>query len=202
MLRYYFEDVELNENMEESKELIFKETDKKIEEAQKKLGQDLFDTLSSDIEEWMYERYDNVRRRYFDNVIAFLLNKDYTHIRDSETLEQWLSSVGYDQTNFRKKIYQDNKGAINEALANDAIYERIKAMFESGYFRSWDFSDISKGYPQSDLVRNFLHNLLEKDGFDKIFEDMLDFKINQKKNELDRLKKQLIEIKQEISELE
>jgi len=55
---------------------------------------------------------------------------------------------------------------------------------------------------QSDLVRNFLHNLLEKDGFNDCFEGMIDFKIKQKKNELDSLKKHLTEIKQEISELE
>lgn len=202
MLRYYFEDEQENEQMEESKEFIFQQTDKKIEEAQRKLGQDLFETLSNDIEEWMYERYENVRGRYFDGVVAFLLDKDCVSYKGKETLQEWLSGVGYDQQSFRKKVYQDNKEVIHEALANDAIYERMKSMFESGYFRSWDFNYISKGYPQSDLVRNFLNNLLEKDGFDKVVEDMIDNRIKQKKNELDRLKKELINIKRQIEELE
>lgn len=190
------------DGMEDLKEFVFQATDKKIEEAQKKLGEDLFSSLSHDIEEWMYERFDNVRRCYFDSVVAFLLNQDNTYIRDKETLDQWLISVGYDQTNFRKKIYQDNKEIINEALANDAIYERMKMMFESGYFRSWDFSNISKGYPQSSLVKNFLHNLLEKDGFDEYIESMLDDKIKQRKKELDNLKENLVKIQKQIEELE
>ncbi|MFA7157646.1 MAG: hypothetical protein WC123_08190 [Bacilli bacterium] len=202
MLKYYFEDEQENENMEKSKKLIFQQTDKKIEEVQKKLGQDLFETLSNDMEEWIFERYDNVRRCYFDGVVAFLLDKNYTSYKGKETLEQWLSSVGYDQQSFRKKIYQDNKEIINEALANDAIYERMKSMFKSGYFRSWDFSDISKGYPQSDLVRTFLHNLLEKNGFNKVLEDMVDFKTKQKINELNRLKGQLADINKQINEIE
>lgn len=190
------------DGMEDFKEFIFQATDKKIEEAQKKLGQDLFNSLSNDIEEWMYERFDNVRRRYFDDVVAFLLNKDNVYVRDKETLDEWFASVGYDQTNFRKKIYQDNKEIINEALANDAIYERMKMMFESGYFRSWNFTDISKGYPQSDLVRNFLHNLLEKNGFDEYVESMLNDKIKQRKRELDNLKEDLIKIQKQIEEIE
>jgi len=200
MLKYEFNFDE--DNMEETNEFILEKTTEKIRQLQKELNKEVFNTVCADIETWLYERFDNVRYNYFDNIVSFLLGVSKPEWNDNLKLNEWLTRVGYNQTSFRKKIYQDNKEIINEALANDAIYERMEAMFESGYFRSWDFSDISKGYPQSDLVRNFLHNLLEKDGFDKIFEDMLDFKINQKKNELDILKKRLTEIKQEISELE
>jgi len=199
MLKYEFN---FEDNMEEMNEFILEKTTEKIRQLQKELNKEVFNTVCADIETWLYERFDNVRYNYFDNIVSFLLGVSKPEWNDNLKLNEWLTRVGYNQTSFRKKIYQDNKEIINEALANDAIYERMEAMFESGYFRSWDFSDISKGYPQSDLVRNFLHNLLEKDGFDKIFEDMLDFKINQKKNELDILKKRLTEIKQEISELE
>lgn len=202
MLRYYFENEQENELMEQSKEFIFEQTDKKIEEAQKKLGQELFEKLSDDIETWMYERYDNVRRRYFDGIVAFLLDQNYTYIKNSETLEQWLSGIGYTQQSFRKKIYQDNKETINKAITYDAIYEALENLFSCNYFKNWNFGDITKGYPQSNLVRNFLHNLLEKDGFNEVIESMLDDKIKQRKRELDNLKKHLTEIKQKISELE
>lgn len=201
MYKFNFEDEEENKLMEESTDFILKRTDKKIKEAQKKLGQDLFETLSSDIEEWMYERYDNVRRRYFDGVVAFLLNQKNTHVNKIESLEKWLQGIGYDQQSFRKKIYQDNKETINKAITYDAIYEALETLFTHSYFRSWDFKDIYKGYPQTILIKEFLRQLILKDGFNDEVKNMLDNEIKQKLNELKDLKKEIGDIQRKIENL-
>lgn len=88
-------------------------------------------TIAEDIEAWLFERFENVRKQYFDDIVDYLLGEDHRFIEDEETLQNWLAGIGYTQKTFRKRIYQDNKEIINQAIISDAINnEAIKNMLD------------------------------------------------------------------------
>lgn len=195
--QFNFED-----NMEELEKPLLKTTMEEVKELQKQFNKEVFSTICNDIETWLYERFDNVRQSYFDGVVAFLLDQKCVYVKDKETLEQWLSGIGYDQTSFRKKIYADNKEIINKAITYDAVYEALENLFNHGYFRSWDFGDIYKGYPQTNMIKSFLRQLIKLDGFNEEVKKMLDEEINNKLDEIKYYKNNLAEIQAKIAELD
>src|SRR5699024_9930903 len=87
------------------------------------------------------------------------------------------------QQEFRKKIYEENKDIITKQITNDATYEYVRNMFRS-YFRSWEFKDITVNYPQSEVVRSFLDELIKQEGFNDEILKMLDSEIKDKLEEL------------------
>ncbi len=199
MYRYEFE---FEDNMEDVSGLILDKTINKVKELQKQFNKEVFPAICDDIESWMYERFDNVRRQYFDAVVAFLLDQDNTHVTDKETLSEWLSGIGYTQAKFRTKIYEDNKEIINKSITGNAVYETLENMFETGYFRSWKFSDITKGYPQSIIIRKFMRELVKRDGFDEEIKAMLDAEAKEKLARIAYLKEELKQIEQRIEEID
>ena len=198
----YYHEFKFEDNMEEINDIVFTKTNKKIEQIKKILNDEVFTDLCEDIEEWMFERFDNVRNRYFNGIIAFLLDKDYTYVEDGLTLEKWLKEIGHTQQSFRKKIYEDNKEIINEAITYDAAYEALKNIFSHSYFKHWDFNDISAGYPQSYIVRDFMKKLINKNGFNEEIKNMLDQETKVKMSQLESLKKELAEIQNQIEEID
>ena len=198
MYKYQFN---FEDNMEELEKPILKTTMEEIKELQKNFNKEVFDNVCHDIETWLYERFDNVRQSYFNGVVAFLLDQKCVYIKDKETLEEWLSGIGYDQISFRKKIYEDNKETINKAITYDAMYEALEKLFEHSYFKSWNFSDINKRYPQTIIIKNFMQQLIKLDGFDNEIRKMLDEEVNQKLYEIKYYKDELAEIQEKIKKL-
>ena len=199
----YYTEFPIEDNMEELKDLIFEKTNNYIEENTKKVSDEIYNNLTGDIEDYLYERFSNIRYRYFEEVTTFLLDRKY-HSIDSNVklkLEEWLSGLGYDQQKFRIKIYNDNKQIINQAITDDAIYERLEGMFDNGYFKSWEFKDITKGYPQSSIIKSFLKQLVELEGFKEELNKVIDEETKEKMNELNYLKKEIKETKDKLEEL-
>ena len=97
MYRHQFN---FEDNMEDLEKPILKTTMEEIKELQKKFNKEVFGTICDDIETWLYERFENVRSSYFNGVVAFLLNEKNTYVTDKETLEKWLSGLGYTQESF------------------------------------------------------------------------------------------------------
>jgi hypothetical protein len=190
------------DNMEDANDLVLEKTILQIKELQEKFNKEVFDKLCEDIEDWLFERFENVRWQYFNGIVAYLLDQDCVYISDKETLEQWLSDIGYTQQSFRKKIYEDNKETINKAITYDAVYEALKDLFNHSYFRTWTFKDITINYPQSTIIREFLRQLIQQEGFDDQVKNMLDDDIKQKMNKLNKLKTEIINIQNRIEELE
>jgi len=197
----YRSQFEIEDNMEETKDLVLDKTIKTIESLQKKFNEEVFSSICDDVETWMFERFENVRRRYFDGIVSYLLDEDYRCITKVEPLEKWLAGLGYEQQSFRKKIYLDNKEEINNAIACDAVYQLIENMFVNNYFKSWEFKDITRGYPQTEIIKGFLKELISKDGFNEEVKNMLDNEINQKILKLKNLKEELSTLQEKIDSL-
>lgn len=191
MHRYEFN---LDDNMEDISKLILERTNSYLEQKSKEFKEEVWDVVAKDIEEFMYERFDNVRHRYFEEVVGFLLGKEHIHLANKRTLQDWLQSVGYTEQSFRKKVFEENKDAIIEAIKTDAEYEFAKNLFDSSYYKSWTFADFSGRYPQSDVVKNILYGIVNQKGFTEVFTKMLDVETRRKMADLN-------DIKSEISEL-
>lgn len=116
-------DFNFEDNMDDYKELILQKTDRLIEEIKK----DLFHSLCDDIEKWIFERFENVRRHYFKSVIDFLINEEST-TRDRKKLTEWLTEEGFTQKTLRAKIYADNKEVIDKAIIQDINNENIRVL--------------------------------------------------------------------------
>lgn len=197
----YRSNFNFEDNMEELEKPILKTTVEEVREIQKKFNKDVFNAICNDIEDWLYERFENVRQDYFNSVVAFLLDQKNTYVKDKETLQKWLSGIGYDQISFRKKIYEDNKNEIIKAITEDAVYEVLNNMFDSSYFRSWDFKDITINYPQTTIIKNFMRQLIRKDGFNEEIKKMLDEEIQNKLNQIKYYSEELIKIQENIDNL-
>ena len=194
-------DFDFEDNMEEISGLTFEKTNKEIEKISENLNNKLFSSLSDDIEKFMYERFENVRQQYFDGVVAFLLGKENHHVSEKQKLEEWLKGVGYDQETFRRKIFQENRNTIITAITEDMIYERLENMSKSSYFKSWNFGDIGRGVPHTEIVRSFLNYLAESEGFQSEYEKVLDTHIKNKQEHLKELKDDISRITSEIQDL-
>lgn len=199
-MNYYNFKLEVDDK--ELNDKLFQSTNKILKEKTKELQEQLFNGVVEDIENFMYERFENVQEQYFREITNFLLDKDYTTVRDKEKLSDWLKGLGYDQQSFRKKIYQDNKDEIVQQISYDSAYELVKNMFDSSYFRSWDFSDIGKGYPQSQVVRGFLNALVEEDGFQKYLHELMDKGISSKLEEINNLNEYIVQLESKVDRLE
>ena len=183
----------VEDSMEELSDLVFSTTNSYLEKKTKELQDELLQAVSEDVETFIYERFDNVRRRYFGEVSGFLLGKEI-YLTNKKTLQQWLQATGYTEESFRKKIFEDNKGVIIEAIKTDAEYEFAKNLFNSNYFKSWTFSDLSTWYPQSEVVRNILWGLVNQKGFTEVFTEMLDVETKKKMAHLNDIKKKIAEL--------
>lgn len=199
----YKSDFNFEDNMEEeTNKLVLNITTDAIKELQQKFTKEVFNQLSDDSEEWLFERYDNVRRNYFDGVVAFLLKQKHTYIKDEKTLENWLSGIGYTQECFRQKIYEDNKEVINKSITYDAVYETLKNMFNHSYFKSWNFKDITINYPQTEIIKSFLKELIKQNGFNEEIKKMLDLEVSEKLNHMSELRNQICELQNKVTELQ
>lgn len=197
----WYSDVKTEDNQDLLEGLVFHKTIEEVNKLQEKFNKEVFSALCYDIENWLYERFDNVRRQYFDEIVAYLLGTKHTYIEDEETLERWLSGIGYDAEIFRRKIYQENKDIINKAITQDAIYETLERIFKYNHFKDWTFKDISARCPQSNLVKEFLRLLIQKDGFNEEVTNMLDEEINKKIEYIDYLNEKITDTKNQLKEI-
>lgn len=189
-------DFEIDDNLEESTQIVFNDTNKKIEEIKKMISEEITDKMFDDIEDYLYERFDNIREKYFDEVKRFFLDES-----NNEKLQKWLTGLNYTQETFRKKIYNDNKEVINQAIADDSVYEILKNMFENSYFKYWEFKDINTRYPQTCVIDGFLDQLIKLDGFNEELKKRLDKQIQNKIDELQELKQRVNSIQQELENI-
>jgi flagellar capping protein FliD len=203
MISYYelTKDIE-EKGLEELEKEIFIKTSEYFSNAVDKFKKEIFDTVSDDIEKWIYERIDNTKRYFFDTIVNHLMGVSAVHvaIEDRTKIDEMLSGLGYTVQSFRKKLYEENKDVILKAIAEDGFYERLKPYERT--FQSWDFSDITKGYPQSSIARCFLNELIEKDGFDDYMKSILSTDIQAMKNQRDELKKELSDILSQLEDIE
>lgn len=191
--RYEF-DKDENDDNEKINKLVFDKTKSYINELKTDMFKDLFRALSEDIENYMYERFDNVKHKYFDQVTNFLLGK-YFCDNDDPQCKEWLTSIGYDASSFRKKIYEENKEDILNSLQSDATYEKLENKFNS-YFNSWTFQDISKAYPQTIIIQKFMNYLVEKEpeGFKVYIQKLNDRTIQQQLEKIEYYKKEIADL--------
>jgi flagellar capping protein FliD len=203
MISYYelTKDIE-EKGLEELEKEIFIKTSEYFSNAVDKFKKEIFDTVSDDIEKWIYERIDNTKRYFFDAIVNHLMGVSAVHvaIEDRTKIDEMLSGLGYTVQSFRKKLYEENKDVILKAIAEDGFYERLKPYERT--FQSWDFSDITKGYPQSSIARCFLNELIKKDGFDDYMKSILSTDIQAMKNQRDELKKELSDILSQLEDIE
>ena len=203
MISYYDLTKEIKEKgLEELEKEIFVKTSEYFANAVNKFRIDIFDTISSDIEKWIYERIDNTKRYFFDSIVNHLLGVSAVHvaIQDRKKIDEMLSGLGYTAESFRKKIYEENKEVILEAITRDSFWERIEPY--ERHFTCWNFSDITKGYPQSSIAKAFLNELIKKDGFEEYFKTLLNNDILNLKIQRDLLKKELNDILEKINEIQ
>lgn len=172
------------DNMEEISGLLFKKTKEYITKATEELQKNVWLKTCDDLEDWMFECFDNVRYQYFQGVLAYLLGTKYTYTKDPEKLEEWLKSIGHDAISLRKKIYEENKDVIVQAIAADALYER--ATFDT-YFKHWNFSDTHRSYPQTNIVKRFFNYIINTNGFEEYMTEQLDATIQGKINRIKEL---------------
>jgi len=203
MISYYELTKEIEEKgLEELEKEIFIKTSEYFSNAVDKFRKEIFDTISTDIEKWIYERIDNTKRYFFDAIVNHLMGVSAVHvtIEDRTKINEMLSGLGYTAESFRRKIYEENKEVILEAITRDAMYERLKPY--ERHYRSWDFADITKGYPQSSIAKCFLNELIEKDGFDDYMKSVLSKDILRLKEQRDELKKELSDILSQLEDIE
>lgn len=185
---FNFEDIE-NE-MESFEGSIFKKTKEHLE----KQKEEIFGEVCSDIENWMNERFENVQRRYFHEIIDFMLGRGM-YAKYRPRLEKFLSGLGYNEESFRKKIYEENKEIINESIFSDACFEKLYQNFCERHFRYFYFKDIHKNLDQHRLIKEIIEYLVkgDKGAFKEHLNNVLDNEIESKKNTIDELEKEIEE---------
>jgi hypothetical protein len=191
--------VENPNNLSEEIQIVFDKTREYINKESETFKKEVFDKVTDDIEEWMFERYENVQRQYFSDITTVLLGQKYQSVKDKEKIEEWLLGIGYSAQSFRKALYEENKEEILSALVNDSLYERLDNLFKSSYFRYWELSDITKNYPQTAIINHFTNYLLSKKGFADFMNMKLDDCIKSKREELQELERQISKINNELS---
>lgn len=204
-----FYDFKLNIDTEEVDKALIDKIGSFLEEAMKALQIETTEYIMSGIEDYMYERFDNVQEEYFRKIVSFLLGSKHHRPDNNEEvkLSKWLRGLGYTEQEFRKRIYEENKNEILEQIQYDAVYELATNAFTNSFFKSWEFKDININYPQSQVVRGLLETLANKDGFQEYMGDYLD-EINKNKLEyksqlerkIDELEKRLELLKEVIEE--
>lgn len=202
MISYYELTKELKETgIDELEQSLFQKSSEYLQKKSEEMKKEMFGELSFDIEKWISERVDNVKRYFFDAIINHIFAVQYIHVdhEDRETINKFLSEIGYTAESLRRKIYEENKETILEALLQDAFYERIKPF--GRYFKSWDFADITQAYPQSLIIKGFLEEVMTKKGFNDYVKDMLSADINDLRKERNDLLDSLNKIKSEIESL-
>ena len=187
-----------NDNMEDVRDLILDKTEILINEAQEKFKEDVFKALCNDIEDWLFERFSNVRREYFDGIVNFLCGSKYNYVKDEGKLKEWLSDIGFTQETLRQTIYIENKDIINKAITHDAIRETLEGFGKHSFLRDWIFGDITVGYSQSLMARGFLKVLIEKDGFDEYMHEILDEAILKKMEYVQKLNKEIADLENQL----
>lgn len=187
-----------NDNMEDVRDLILDKTRLLLNEAQEKFKEDVFEALYNDIENWLFERFDNVRREYFDGIVNFLCGSKYNYVKDEEKLKEWLSDIGFTQETLRRTIYIENKDIINKAITHDAIKDVLEGFGKHSFLRDWTFSNITVGYSQSLMAEGFLKVLIEKDGFDDYMHEILDDAILKKMEYVQRLNKEIADLENQL----
>lgn len=199
----YKHNFDLEINTEELNEKLFNETSKYIQGEADKFKDNVFGKIANDIESFMYERFDNVQEKYFDEVTSFLLDKKYSHVDESKKakLTEWLKGLGHTPQEFRKKIYEENKTDILEQIQYDSVYELLQNMYESSYFRSWEFKDISTNYPQSQVVKEFLRILVQQNGFHEYVHELLNSENKKQYERLRELRNKVREVESTVDEL-
>ena len=197
----YKHNFDFKDNMEEVGDLVFEKTKDKLEEFENKFKEEVFSTLCNDVEKWLFERFENVRYQYFEGVVSFLTGGDTYCVKNKEKLIEWLQGLGYTEQTFRKKIYEENKEIINEQIGHDASYELLENLYNNRYFKSWDFGDIHKGYPQSSIVRGFFEYLIEVEGFNEEINNLLDKEIKDKISDLNYYKEKIKELESELEDI-
>jgi hypothetical protein len=199
----YINDLKVEDGIDEvaDNKIVMAETTAYIEKIKADFLKEVWYKLTDDIEKWMYERYDNVKMKYFDELITMLVGEHRWGANEAK-VNEWLTSLGYDSCKLRKKIYEENKDMINKAIADDAIYEYLDRNFGNKYFGEWNFKDITTNYPQTDIVRKFMGVLMAKEGFPEYVTSVLDKGILEKKAYLDQLKQEIASIEASIKKLE
>ncbi len=107
----------------------------------------------------------------------------------------------YTPPDLAQYIVNKTKEIINEAITYDAVYESLENMFSHKFFKSWEFKDITANYPQTQIIREFLRQLIQKDGFNNEVKSMLDKDITNKMEELKNLNNRIESIKQQIEDI-
>lgn len=202
MLSYYDVTKDLEEKgIDELEQSLFKKSSEYLQKKSEEMKKEMFGELSFDIEQWIGERIDNVKRYFFDAIINHILAVRSIHVdsEDRKTIDKFLSGIGYTAESLRRKIYEENKEVILSNLLQDAYYERIKPF--GRYFQSWDFKDITINYPQSLIIKGFLEEIILKKGFKEYTESLLSTDIVRLKKERDDLLDSLNKIKSEIESL-
>jgi hypothetical protein len=202
MLSYYEISKELEEaGLEELEKNIYIKTSQYLAKISEEFREKVFSAVCDDIEKWTSERIDNVKRYFFDEVVNHLLGINHVYIDsdDKKKIDEYLSGIGYTAQSFRKKLFDENREVILEAITRDAMYERLKPY--ERYYRYWEFSDITEGYPQSSIARGFFDELISKKGFDDYMKERLSNDIIKLKEERDELSVSLKKIKYELIEL-
>ena len=203
MLSYY----ELTKDAEETgvdelEKAMFQKSTEYLQKQAEEMRKNLFHHIADDLEQWMWERIDNTKRYYFDSIVNFLCNVKTIHIpeRNKEEIENFLKEIGYTTENLRRTIFEENKDVILEAITDAMIYERLeneKSFYT--YFKHWDFKDVGKSYPQTEIVKHFIRYIMKKEGFEKHLSGQIDKEIEEEKEYLESLRARIREAENKLA---
>lgn len=147
-----------DENLEN---LIFKKTQEFIE---REVKDNLFNTVCNDIEQYMYERMSNVQIKLLGEIKEAVFNNE-------QARHDLLFSRGYDSRSFRKSIYYEYKNEIDEAIKDDALFNRISSMVNRYCCDVPLYHEVDENF-----LRAVFDKMLEKPWVEEAFVDRLEYK--------------------------
>ena len=182
----------------EDKSAIMAGAERLLKESMDSLTDKMRTEIFNDIENYLYERLEEVKRKYFDEVFGFLLGENKDH-----ELKPWLEELGYTQQSFRQKIYEDNKEEINNAIAKDYVFDVLEKTFAT-YYGHWEWDDVKIGYPQSKVMDGFARAVISNryGGFRNHVLKMLDDEARAKFKQFDEISAKLADARNMLSEIE
>ncbi len=186
----------IDKEIEDLEQGLFINSKKYIDQIKEKIFGDLYLKFSEDIENYMYEHSENVKRRYFNEIINFLTGNQTSYGKNKELLEKWLTDLGYDAEKFRKRIFEENKDIIIKQIMEDSIFDKMEDLFAHSYFSDSTYKHLTTNYPQTLVVKGFINFLtnLNNTEFNKLLSDKIDETVKNKRQELDDLKKEIDDI--------
>ena len=163
----------------------------------------IFTKSCDTIEEWLFERIDNVMRSSFDYVTNYLLGVTTSYVPEErkKEIDEYLTGIGYTANSFRKMLFEENREEILKAFQGDSIYLTLVEAFDRHSFSGYRKEHLKTAYPQTLILKGFAKYMMIQKDFKEYLSEEIDDNICKARDELMLLYGKIDEARSIISSL-